>query len=40
MILGIKLAMQSEETYLRAIQYMNHSEDLQLTLIKNFERER
>ena len=34
MILGIKLAMQSEDTYDRAIQYMQRSEQLQKSVIE------
>lgn len=38
MILGIMLAMQSEETYLRSIKYMQYSEELQKNIIAGHRR--
>ena len=38
MIIALKLAMQSEETYKRAIQYMTRSEMLQISKINELEQ--
>ena len=39
MIIGSKLATQSDESYFRAIQYMKRSEELQSKVIQNNKKE-